>query len=68
MGNIIGYKNLNELQTFVGDNMLRRRKQDVLTELPDKLYENIYIEFTSEEKTIYNAVKNEISDELKNNK
>jgi len=45
--------------------MLRRRKQDVLTELPDKLYENIYIEFTSEEKTIYNAVKNEISDELK---
>jgi SNF2 family DNA or RNA helicase len=64
-GGIISYKNLNELKEHISDNMLRRKKKDVLSELPDKLYETIYVEFDDEEKKIYEAVKNEIVSELK---
>ena len=64
-GGIISYKNLNELKEHVSNIMLRRKKKDVLLELPDKLYETIYVEFDAEEKKIYEAIKNEIAAELK---
>lgn len=64
-GGIIGYKNLSELKKQVSDNMLRRRKKEVLTELPDKLHETLYIEFDPEEKKIYNAIRDEIAEDLK---
>jgi SNF2 family DNA or RNA helicase len=50
-GGIVGYKNLNELK--------------VLDELPEKLYETVYVKFSDEENKIYEAIKNEISSELK---
>ena len=62
---IIGYKNLGDLKIHLSHYMLRRKKEDVLTELPPKLFENIYVEFNNEEKIIYNAIKNEIANELK---
>lgn len=62
---IVGYQNLNELKTRISEFMLRRTKKEVLTELPDKLYETVYVEFTTEEKKIYEAVKKEITTELK---
>ena len=64
-GGIVGYKNLNELKICIADNMLRRKKSEVLDELPDKLYETIYVKFDIEENKIYEAIKNEISSELK---
>ncbi len=64
-GGIVSYKNLNELKEHIANNMIRRKKKEVLTELPDKLYETLYIEFDVEEKKIYEAVKNEIASELK---
>ncbi|MFA5395698.1 MAG: DEAD/DEAH box helicase [Methanogenium sp.] len=64
-GGIVSYKNLNDLKLCVADNMLRRKKNEVLRELPDKLYETIYVEFDEEEKKIYEAVKNEIVNELR---
>ena len=64
-GGISGYKNLADLKQHISDNMIRRKKKEVLHELPDKLYETIYVELETEEKQIYEAVKNEISDELK---
>ena len=64
-GGIISYKNLNELKTHIADNMLRRKKKEVLQELPDKLYETIYVEFDNEERKIYEAIKEEIVSELK---
>ncbi len=62
---IIGYKNLSELKRHVTAFMIRRKKIEVLQELPEKLYETIYIELTYTERKIYNAVKNEITEELK---
>lgn len=64
-GGIVSYKNLNELKVHIADNMLRRKKKEVLQELPDRLYETIYVEFDEEEKKIYEAVKEEILTELK---
>jgi len=64
-GGIISYKNLNELKTHISNNMLRRKKEEVLHELPDKMYETLYVELDHEEKKIYNAIKEEIVSELR---
>jgi len=62
---ITGYKNLSDLKIHLSHYMLRRTKSEVLTELPEKLFETIYVEMKDEEKIIYNAIKNEIANELK---
>jgi len=64
-GGIVSYKNLDKLKKNITENMLRRKKKEVLKELPDKLYETLYIEFDNEEKKIYEAVQNEIASELR---
>ncbi len=64
-GAITGYQNLSDLKQYLSDYMIRRKKSEVLTELPDKLYETIYVELDLEERKIYEAVKNEIAKELK---
>ena len=64
-GGIVGYKNLNELKETIKNHMIRRLKSEVLTELPDKMYETIYIEFSPTERKLYNAIKKEILTELK---
>ncbi len=64
-GGIVGYKNLNELKETISNYMIRRLTSEVLTELPSKTYENIYIEFSPIEKKVYNAIKKEITAELK---
>lgn len=64
-GGITGYKNLDDLKNILSEVMIRRTKDEVLKELPSKLYETIYVEFDDEEKKIYNAVQNEIASELK---
>jgi SNF2 family DNA or RNA helicase len=62
---ITGYKNLGELKTTLSDFMIRRKKEEVLLELPPKLYETVYVEFTKEEKEIYKNVQENIVSELK---
>lgn len=56
---IVGYKNLDELQEQLDDIMLRRLKKDVL-DLPDKLYVDEYVEMTPRQEQIYNEVTAEI--------
>ena len=56
---VIGYKNLDELQEQLNEIMLRRLKEDVL-DLPEKLYVNEYIEMTPKQEQIYNEVSAEI--------
>ncbi|MFA5174595.1 MAG: DEAD/DEAH box helicase [Candidatus Pacearchaeota archaeon] len=65
-GGIVGYKNLSDLKIHLAHYMLRRKKEEVLTELPEKMYETIYIELSDEEKMIYDAIKDEIAQELQN--
>ena len=52
---IVGYKNLNELQEQLGEMMLRRRKDEVL-DLPEKLYVDEFVEMTPKQAQIYKEV------------
>jgi len=63
---VSGYKNLPELRERLKTIMLRRKKEDVLKDLPPVTYQNIYIEFSKEEKTMYRNVQECITSELKN--
>ena len=52
---VIGYRNLEELQEQLDDIMLRRLKSDVL-DLPDKLHVDEFVEMTPKQKQIYDEV------------
>lgn len=49
---IIGYKNLEELQEQLSEIMLRRLKDNVL-DLPEKIFVNDYVEMTAKQAVIY---------------
>lgn len=56
---VVGYKNLDELQDRLNEIMLRRKKEEVL-DLPEKTYINEYVEMTPKQKSIYNEISSEI--------
>lgn len=56
---VVGYRNLNELQEQLDSIMLRRLKDDVL-DLPAKLYVDEYVEMTPKQKQIYDEVTADI--------
>lgn len=59
---IIGYKNLPELQSLLDKYMLRRLKNEVL-DLPEKIYINDYVEMSKEQAKLYT----DILDDLRQN-
>ena len=64
---IVGYRNLEELQENLDSVMLRRLKKQVL-DLPDKLYVDEYVEMTPKQEQIYREVTADIKaniDEIK---
>ena len=52
---VIGYKNLAELQERLNEIMLRRKKEEVL-DLPEKIYIDEYVDMTDKQKKVYNEV------------
>ena len=60
---VMGYKNLGELQERLNEIMLRRLKSDVF-DLPDKLHIDEYVEMTPKQKKIYDEVTNEIKSNI----
>lgn len=56
---IVGYKNLPELQGVLDKCMLRRLKSEVL-DLPEKIYINDFVEMTAQQTKLYNEVKENI--------
>jgi SNF2 family DNA or RNA helicase len=63
-GGVGGYKNLNRLKEKLEPYMIRRLKVDVLDELPPKLFETIYVEFSREERRLYGTIQTAIASEL----
>lgn len=64
---IVGYRNLDELQEQLDEIMLRRLKADVL-DLPEKTYVDEYVEMTAKQAIIYKEVTADIKshiDEIK---
>ena len=56
---IVGYKNLDELQTQLNTMMLRRLKSEVL-DLPEKTFVDEYVEMTGKQEQIYKEVTAEV--------
>lgn len=54
---VIGYKNLDELEASLNSVMLRRLKEDVL-DLPEKTLVDEYVEMDMKQARIYNQVRN----------
>lgn len=57
---VMGFKNLNNLNADLQQIMLRRTKNDVI-DLPPKIYKNEYIELSAQEKKEYKEQLNHIS-------
>ena len=62
---VIGYKNLDELQERLNEIMLRRLKDDVL-DLPEKTYIDEYVDMTPKQSVVYNEVTSEIKANIDN--
>lgn len=56
---IMGYKNLDELEDRLDEIMLRRKKEEVL-DLPEKIYVDEFVEMTPKQKQIYAEVTSAI--------
>ena len=62
---VVGYRNLDELQEQLDEIMLRRLKSDVL-DLPEKTYVDEYVEMTAKQAMIYKEVTAEIKSNIDN--
>lgn len=60
---IIGYKNLEQLESMLSKNMLRRRKEDVLN-LPPKLYTDELLDMDNSQDKLYRDVTNQIIEDI----
>lgn len=56
---VVGYKNLDELQEQLDSIMLRRKKEEVL-DLPEKTYIDEYVEMSPKQKKIYDEITADI--------
>jgi SNF2 family DNA or RNA helicase len=53
-------RNLDQLHEELKDIMIRRSKKEVLTELPDKQYNPIYVEMTASQRAEYSKLMKEV--------
>ena len=63
-GRVIGYKNPAMMKKRMSPYFIRRLKEDVLDELPDRVENNVWIELNSKHKEVYKNVKNKIIEEI----
>lgn len=55
---VVGYRNLEKLQRDVQTFSSRRLKKDCL-DLPDKVYQSVYVEMTPEQRSVYEKLRDE---------
>lgn len=55
-GRVIGYKNLDEIHQITSPFILRRTKEQVLDELPPKIYNDIPLELSGDAREAYDAI------------
>lgn len=62
---LTGYKNLEKLKRLIEPHSFRVLKKDCL-DLPEKMYEKVYVEMTAYQKKVYNELRDEFIVELQN--
>lgn len=60
---IVGVKNMDQIQNLLKVMMIRRRKEDVL-DLPEKVHKVEYVEMSAAQQRIYNEVVNNLRKEV----
>ena len=60
---VMGFRNLEELQQLIKPHSYRVTKEECL-DLPDKIYEKVYFELSPEQKRLYKVIKEEVMLEL----
>lgn len=67
-GKFIQNKNTEELKSLITPFILRRVKEDVLDELPEKIEKKYLVDMTTKQKSIYKSYVKEIKEKLKSSK
>lgn len=63
-GNPIGYKNEKIIKSRMSPYLIRRMKEQVLDELPDKIENNYWVELSPEQRKFYDNVEKQIVDDI----
>lgn len=64
---IVAYQNLEELRVKISRYMIRRTKQEVLPELPDKIETDVTFVLSKEEQALQKKIKKELLAEIEKN-
>lgn len=57
---IVGIQNIEKLQAEMKPWYMRRLKEDVLKDLPDKYYQDVYVELAPKQRAAYNKMKKDL--------
>ena len=60
---VMGFRNLDELQQLIKPHSFRVTKEECL-DLPDKIYEKVYFDLSPEQKRLYKVIKEEVMLEM----
>ena len=60
-GKVIGYKNLHEIGKQLSDVLLRRRKKDVLKQLPARVDKTLLVAMTRQQTDIHDGLKTDVA-------
>jgi SNF2 family DNA or RNA helicase len=60
---VVGYRNMAELAARIRPFSITARKEECV-DLPPKLYERVYVEYTAEQRRLYNQVRREFLAEI----
>ncbi len=60
-GKVIGYKNLNEISRTLDNVLIRRKKTEILKELPERVDKNYFVPVTKEQMDIHSDYSSTVS-------
>jgi SNF2 family DNA or RNA helicase len=66
-GNVRGYRDIDAVRRRIAPYYIRRRKKDVLKQLPDKVITDLTVELSSDEWVWYDATRDQIREQIKHN-
>jgi SNF2 family DNA or RNA helicase len=61
VGKVKGYQNLNKIGEQLAHTMIRRRKKDVLLQLPERMDKILFVPMTEEQASIHNEYQESVS-------
>jgi SNF2 family DNA or RNA helicase len=60
-GKVIGYQDLNKIGKILSDTMIRRRKKDVLLQLPERMDKVLYVTMTEHQSEIHEEYRQHVA-------